>query len=68
MLNNFLTIPPSAGVVDVVPKIGLLSFAPNNPVLVVVVELNNVLGDPNKPPPTAPYNQQTFYLFVINNY
>lgn len=50
-------LPPSAGVVEVAPKSGLLSFAPNKPVLVVVVELNKVLGDPNIPPPTAPYKQ-----------
>jgi len=52
-----LYLPPSAGVVEVAPKSGLLSFAPNKPVLVVVVELNNVLGDPKIPPPTAPYEK-----------
>jgi len=50
-----LNLPPSAGVVVVVPNSVLFSFAPNKPVLVVAGELNKVLGVPNNPPPlTAP--------------
>lgn len=55
LTNYIIGLPPSAGVVVAAPKSGLLSFAPNKPVLVVVVELNKVLGAPNNPLPTAPY-------------
>lgn len=60
-------MPPSAGVVDVAPNNGLLlSFAPNKLVLVVVVELNKVLGDPNNPPLTAPYSKNNKKIYKIN--
>jgi len=55
-------LPPRADEVEVVPKSGLLSLAPNKPVLVVVEELNKVLGEPNKPPLTAPYRAK----YILN--